>query len=520
MAEILKQLDVRGLPLTSGDNKITVTALSTGLDESSQSAAVVYSEGELEFTLSPQGDYYIVSGIGNLSLPNVIIPDKYESIPVKAIGNRAFMNKRTITSVVIPASITSIGEMAFYSTTIASVTFEKDSNLIEIGASAFKDCTYLTTINIPANVALICESAFAGCTSINSINFESANWATVYFRNNKKWTDIKCNTWITGQLGGTNAQMTFVENDGEYDIFSATVPFVDDSSMNINVTFAGYLDSKVVVSQTVSSFPQSKGGSLFTPIYTGCCWEIAEDLRTLIPIIDFVPPLSGPGLTIGEYAFAGLEFMYNMLSIPDNVVSIGDYAFYNCLHLTGVTIGLGVRHIGESAFEYCSQIQRVIFGRQVWQVTDDGSNAPRQIPILTKVLYEIGEKAFSLGITEDQFTLTIPSCVKKIGASAFAPAGILKAVGFKNIYGWFYSQDEGLTGGNAISPANLSDDLVAGAYLSDTYSGYHWYKLDQMPAPTVTLDGVMLSITDSTGIAESFNIYVGGKMRATVYADE
>ncbi|MCL1932109.1 MAG: leucine-rich repeat protein [Treponema sp.] len=100
--------------------------------------------------------------------------------PVTEIGstsdewyNGAFFNTR-ITSVTIPASVTSIGNGAFYiySSTVdslATVTFAENSQLKTIGTEAFYNCTSLTSVTIPAGVTSIGEKAFALCTSLASI---------------------------------------------------------------------------------------------------------------------------------------------------------------------------------------------------------------------------------------------------------------------------------------------------------------------------------------------------------------
>ena len=55
--------------------------------------------------------------------------------------------------------------------------------------------------------------------------------------------------------------------------------------------------------------------------------------------------------------------------IPNNVISIKDWAFYNCSKLTSVMIGNSVTSIGVWAFFYCNNLKSLIFkGKTINQV--------------------------------------------------------------------------------------------------------------------------------------------------------
>ena len=75
-----------------------------------------------------------------------------------------------ITSVVIPDTVTSIGNYAFSSCySLASVNFGNNSHLTIIGEHAFSSCISLTSITIPSSVTSIGEYAFQRCISLTSI---------------------------------------------------------------------------------------------------------------------------------------------------------------------------------------------------------------------------------------------------------------------------------------------------------------------------------------------------------------
>jgi len=88
------------------------------------------------------------------------------------IGGAAFQACRSLTSVAIPDSVTSIEKMAFaYCSGLTSVTI--GSGVTEIGESAFIGCKSLASINIPDNVTSIGESAFNGCSGLTSVTIGS-----------------------------------------------------------------------------------------------------------------------------------------------------------------------------------------------------------------------------------------------------------------------------------------------------------------------------------------------------------
>lgn len=73
-----------------------------------------------------------------------------------------------ITSIVIPNSVTHIGDGAFaYCTGLTSITFS--NSLTSIGDVAFWDCSSLNSITIPASVTSIGESAFYDCSKLVSV---------------------------------------------------------------------------------------------------------------------------------------------------------------------------------------------------------------------------------------------------------------------------------------------------------------------------------------------------------------
>ncbi len=92
---------------------------------------------------------------------------------VTAIGNNAFYECPSLTSVTIPDSITSIGTEAFKKCpNLTSVNIP--DTVVYIGESAFEGCKNLTSIKIPSSLSSIEDFTFNNCTSLSSVTISNS----------------------------------------------------------------------------------------------------------------------------------------------------------------------------------------------------------------------------------------------------------------------------------------------------------------------------------------------------------
>lgn len=87
-----------------------------------------------------------------------------------------------LSSVTIANTVVTIGQYAFANefagkASLTSITFEDNPTLATISAHAFENCSYLTSITIPASVATIGESAFEACYRVATLTFASGSQA-------------------------------------------------------------------------------------------------------------------------------------------------------------------------------------------------------------------------------------------------------------------------------------------------------------------------------------------------------
>ena len=104
----------------------------------------------------------------NTEITDLILPNS-----VTSIGNYAFYGCSALTSVTIPNSVTSIGERAFRECSgLISVTI--GNSVTSIGDCAFYDCSGLTSITIPNSVTSIGNNAFSYCSGLTSVTIPNS----------------------------------------------------------------------------------------------------------------------------------------------------------------------------------------------------------------------------------------------------------------------------------------------------------------------------------------------------------
>lgn len=134
---------------------------------------------EVQYTLAEDGTHYIVSGVsGNKnSLKEYEILSKYsaeeggQALPVTEIGERAFMQCSSLTSIKIPDSVTKIGRNAFVQCALLQI--EIPESVETIGYGAFGMCRSLTEITVPYGVKELGPLAFFCCSSVETVYVKS-----------------------------------------------------------------------------------------------------------------------------------------------------------------------------------------------------------------------------------------------------------------------------------------------------------------------------------------------------------
>lgn len=152
------------------------------------------SADSLEFKLI-MDEYYVVTDVKEDYPQKIVVPSKYEGLPVREIGSSAFANCKNLKSVVLPNSIRYINIRAFYNCVLLEEV-RLGSNVKSIGHSAFSGCEKLKKITIPAKTEKIGDYVFSGCDNLETITVKSGN--KIYSGTGKCLTEKKTKTLLAG----------------------------------------------------------------------------------------------------------------------------------------------------------------------------------------------------------------------------------------------------------------------------------------------------------------------------------
>ena len=112
-----------------------------------------------------------ITSIGDYAFRGSLLTSITLPASLTAIGNGAFQSCY-LTSVTLPASLVSIGDSAFGATSLTSVTLP--ASLTVIGDNAFYFCTNLTTVTLLASLVSIGDGAFSSCFNLTTVTLPAS----------------------------------------------------------------------------------------------------------------------------------------------------------------------------------------------------------------------------------------------------------------------------------------------------------------------------------------------------------
>jgi len=350
-----------------------------------------------------------------------------------------YLNGNLVTDLIFPDSVSNIESLAFCSSNYFSSVIIPES-VLSIADSAFYNCDSLKMIKISSSLQSIGKDAFASCDNLDSVYISDlASWCNMSFSNSN--SNPLCNAkyfYLNDELIKDLVLSDTIKSIGDYafcnfdNLNSIVIPkslkYIGSSAFSgcdsLNSVYISDLTSWCNISfENQTSNPISFANKLYLND------ELVKDL--IIP--DDV-------LSIGDYAFYGFpgtsvsfnsalnQIGYNSfanckflesVTLNEGLISIAEGAFSNCDTLKTITIPNSVRSLGESCFANCKSLESVTLPNTLDSISNNlffgcinltGTFIPSSVKF-------IGDDAFSgcSGLTE----VVIPDSVKIIGSRAF-----------------------------------------------------------------------------------------------------
>jgi hypothetical protein len=271
------------------------------------------------------------------------------------IGDNAFSDCGNLGSLSIPASVNSIGDYAFHGSYFSDVNLNGnthfcfannvggasillpvgtqsydysansdqvvgklafgnlvvDGQITVLGGSCFYQLPGLSSISLPQGLQTIGEQAFSGCgdlTGVLSIPTDVDSIGTEAFAG-CNFSDVNLNG---------NANFHFADNVG---------------------------DAKILLPVGTQSYDYS---------------STSAQISGKLAIGELGIPDDAPPFAIGVSAFDGCTGLSGELVIPDNVTSIGNFAFKSCENITALSFEEGVQTVGRQAFRECANLRNAL----------------------------------------------------------------------------------------------------------------------------------------------------------------
>ena len=279
---------------------------------------------------------------------------------ISEIKDYAFVGYKGLHSVNFGNSVTSIGYQAFKNcSSLNSVTIGSSVNTIE--DEAFRNCSSLASITIPNNVTSIGTDAFKDCTNLTSVTLNNSEIAAAIYTASNNLKNI------FGEQVHSYTFGSYVSSIGQYACYgctgltSLTIPY-SVSFIRTNA-FYGCTGLTSVTFQGTPLLFESQAFGDCTGLTRVNINNLADWCGTIFEGIKSNP------LSSAHHLYLNNSEVIN-LNIPNNVTSVGQYAFYGCSSLQSVVFPDNVTSIGISSFSHCTGLNALDIPSTITSIGD------------------------------------------------------------------------------------------------------------------------------------------------------
>ena len=397
-----------GIPLTVYGKYVTYIATPYGVD---------FSEFKKLQTLYFDPDCRIDE------MPSVRGCSRLENIYFGEVANK------------LPNSMKTVKSYTFEGTAIMSIDFNQVNS---VGDKVFIDCKSLHNVNIPNAAVSLGEEAFAcipsNCTvtlkdSLNKLTWHSVSYSPQIL--------VKCCDGAMGWCGdGGNSPQDFLYWTHKNDTLTIACPqqVIDNYPSDKRVIKTHrWLDYTTETKTLVLSDVYAIGAESFKGLRKLQSVTLNDGLMSLgddaFRYCESLETITLPAsvTNIGYHAFMGCTGLKSF-TIPEGVLEICNDTFSGCTSLETITIPASVTNIRNSAFNTCTSLTSVTIPEGV---TDIGEGAFCNCTSLTSVTISDGVKNISdyaFLYCTSLTSVTIPASVRRIGLYAFYGCTSLKEV--------------------------------------------------------------------------------------------
>ncbi|MBP3673019.1 MAG: leucine-rich repeat protein [Oscillospiraceae bacterium] len=271
---------------------------------------------------------------------------------VTKIGDYAFVYCSSLKTVSLPYGLVSIGERCFYGcSSLESITIP--DSVTAIPDSCFRNCSKLETVHIGSGVTSIGSWVFYGCTSLTGFTVSESN------------EDYKAVDGVLLSKDGKTLLAYPLAKAGEYSIpsgvetiQSGAFSYSKVTSVTIPASVTTIEDETFDYCASLTQFVVDGESSSFSAV-DGVLYTKDQTTLVVCPGGKGDVTVSEGVTIIGGRAFQGCAVA--SVTLPESLITIGEYAFYDCTSLSEIVLPAGVTSIDGRCFASCTALTTVSF---------------------------------------------------------------------------------------------------------------------------------------------------------------